>query len=180
MSSMAGSPGTELRPGLDYNLMLGAETGAPGVDPGPAAPLGRRNSLRAGLPMTVMEGLMKYALLLYAMPDSDERPEPRAGAGVIDSWLDYTVALRQAGVLLGAEQLDRPYTATSVCLQNGERLLTDGPFMETKEHIGGFYLIDVPDLDTALDWAAKMPLMRYGTVEVRPVMEGQEWQAGLT
>ena len=49
--------------------------------------------------------------------------------------------------------------------------------METKEHLVGFYLIDVPDLDTALDWAAKMPIMRYGTVEVRPVMEGQAWQA---
>ena len=51
--------------------------------------------------------------------------------------------------------------------------------METKEHLGGFYLIDVPDLDTALDWAARMPIMRYGTVEVRPVREGQAWQAGL-
>jgi len=123
---------------------------------------------------------MKYALLIYAMPGETERPSPRAGAGVIDSWLDYTVALRQSGALLGAEQLDRPDTATSVFLQGGERILTDGPFMETKEHLGGFYLIDVPDLDTALDWAAKMPIMRYGTVEVRPVMEGQAWQAGLT
>lgn len=123
---------------------------------------------------------MKYALLIYAMPPDSESLTPRVGTGVIDNWLDYTVALRQSGALLGAEQLDRTDTATSVSLQNGERLLTDGPFMETKEHLGGFYLIDVPDLDTALDWAAKMPIMRYGTVEVRPVMEGQAWQAGLT
>jgi hypothetical protein len=123
---------------------------------------------------------MKYALLIYAMPDGAESLPKRAGAGVYDNWLDYTIALRQSGALLGAEQLDRTDTATSVCLQNGERLLTDGPFMETKEHLGGFYLIDVPDLDTALDWAAKMPVMRYGTVEVRPVREGQAWQAGLT
>jgi hypothetical protein len=123
---------------------------------------------------------MKYALLIYAMPDGAESLPPRTGAGVFDNWLDYTIALRQSGALLAAEQLDRTDTATSVCLQNGERMLTDGPFMETKEHLGGFYLIDVPDLDTALDWAGKMPIMRYGTVEVRPVREGQAWQAGLT
>jgi hypothetical protein len=123
---------------------------------------------------------MKYALLIYATPDGAESLPPRSGAGVFDNWLDYTIALRRSGALLGAEQLDRTDTATSVCLQDGERILTDGPFMETKEHLGGFYLIDVPDLDTALDWAAKMPIMRYGTVEVRPVKEGQAWQAGLT
>jgi hypothetical protein len=123
---------------------------------------------------------MKYALLIYAMPDSAEAGEPQPGDGVIDSWLDYTVALRESGALIAAEQLNRPDTATGVCLRDGKRLLTDGPFMETKEHLGGFYLVDVPDLDTALDWAAKMPIMRYGTVEVRPVMEGQAWQAGLT
>jgi hypothetical protein len=123
---------------------------------------------------------MKYALLIYATPDGAQNLSPRTGPGVFDNWLDYTVALKQSGALLAAEQLDRTDTATSVYLQDGERILTDGPFMETKEHLGGFYLIDVPDLDTALDWAAKMPIMRYGTVEVRPVMEGQAWQAGLT
>ena len=121
---------------------------------------------------------MKYALLIYAPPQGAEGA--KSIEGVYDSWLDYTVALRQSGALLAAEQLDQVDTATSVSLQGGERLLTDGPFMETKEHLGGFYLIDVPDLDTALDWAAKMPIMRYGTVEVRPVREGQAWQAGLT
>ena len=123
---------------------------------------------------------MKYALLIYSMPDPAEAGEPQPGEGVIDSWLDYTVALRESGALIAAEQLNRPDTATAVCLRDGKRLLTDGPFMETKEHLGGFYLVDVPDLDTALHWAAKMPVMRYGTVEVRPVMEGQAWQAGLT
>lgn len=122
---------------------------------------------------------MKYALLIYS-PGMDQASERRPGDDVVDSWLDYTVALRQAGILLAAEQLHQPDTATSVSLCNGERLLTDGPFMETKEHLGGFYLIDVPDLDTALDWAARMPIMRIGTVEVRPIMEGQGWQAGLS
>jgi len=121
---------------------------------------------------------MKYALLIYAPPGGAETA--KSIEGVYDSWLDYTVALRESGALLGAQQLDQVETATTVSLQGGERLLTDGPFMETKEHLGGFYLIDVPDLDTALDWAAKMPIMRYGTVEVRPVREGQAWQAGLS
>ena len=121
---------------------------------------------------------MKYALLIYAPPGG--AGTPRSVEGVYEDWLDYTVALRESGALLGAEQLDHVDTATTVAFEGGERLLTDGPFMETKEHLGGFYLIDVPDLDTALDWAAKMPIMRYGIVEVRPVKEGGAWRAGLS
>jgi hypothetical protein len=122
---------------------------------------------------------MKYALLIYAAPEASSNTDPRPSEGVIDNWLDYTIAIRESGALIAAEQLDQVDTATTIAIQGGERLLTDGPFMETKEHLGGFYLIDVPDLDTALDWAARMPIMRYGTVEVRPVREGQAWQAGL-
>jgi hypothetical protein len=122
---------------------------------------------------------MKYALLIYAAPEAANDAEPRHAEGVINNWLEYTIALRESGALIAAEQLDQVDTATTIAIQGGERLLTDGPFMETKEHLGGFYLIDVPDLDTALDWAARMPIMRYGTVEVRPVREGQAWQAGL-
>ncbi len=121
---------------------------------------------------------MKYALLIYSSPGAAERVQP-ADDGVIDSWLDYTAAVKQSGALLGAEQLAHVDTATSVTVRGGERLLTDGPFIETKELLLGFYLLDMPDLDTALDWAAKMPVVRYGTVEVRPVLEGQAWQAAL-
>lgn len=121
---------------------------------------------------------MKYALLIYAAPGAAEGAQP-AGDDVIDSWLDYTAALKESGSLLAAEQLARTDTATSVTMRGGARLLTDGPFIETKEHLLGFYLLDVPDLDTALDWAGKMPIMRYGTVEVRPVLEGQAWRAPL-
>src|SRR5258707_8943325 len=121
---------------------------------------------------------MKYALLIYATPGAADGARP-ADDGVIDSWLDYTAALKASGSLLAAEQLAQVDTATSVTMQAGERLLTDGPFIETKEHLLGFYLLDVPDLDTALDWAARMPIMRYGTVEVRPALEGQAWRAPL-
>ena len=121
---------------------------------------------------------MKYALLIYAAPGAADHPRPTAD-GVIDSWVDYSVAIKAAGVLVGAERLAQQESATSVTVRAGERLLTDGPFIETKEHLLGFYLVDVPDLDTALDWAAKMPAVRYGTVEVRPVREGEEWQKAL-
>ena len=121
---------------------------------------------------------MKYALLIYATPCAAEGVRP-ADDGVIDSWLDYTAALKESGSLLAAEQLAHVESATSVTVQGGERLLTDGPFIETKEHLLGFYLLDVPDLDTALDWAGRMPIVRYGTVEVRPVLEGQAWRAPL-
>lgn len=121
---------------------------------------------------------MKYALLIYAEPGARETAPP-APDGVMDSWVDYTIALKDTGSLLGAEQLQPTDTATSVTVRGSERLLTDGPFVETKEHLLGFYLLDVDDLDAALDWAARMPVMRYGAVEVRAVVEGAPWRKVL-
>jgi hypothetical protein len=121
---------------------------------------------------------MKYALLIYAEPGASEGGEP-APDGVMDNWVDYTVALKGTGSLLGAEQLQPTDTATSITVRGSERLLTDGPFVETKEHLLGFYLLDVDDLDMALEWAARMPIMRYGAVEVRPVVEGAPWRKVL-
>jgi hypothetical protein len=119
---------------------------------------------------------MQYALLIYsgAEPSAQARSEAGASAspaadGVFDNWLAYTRALKDAGALLALQQLQPDETATSVRVRDGERLLTDGPFIETKEHLLGFYLIDAPSLDTALNWAARMPHVRHGTVEVRPV-----------
>ncbi len=90
-----------------------------------------------------------------------------------------TSSPRVTGVLVGAERLRAADTASSVRLRAGERLLTDGPYIETKEHLLGFYLVDVADLDAAIDWAARMPHIRRGTVEVRPVTVGEAWQAVL-
>lgn len=120
---------------------------------------------------------MHYALLIYAATDAGTPYE--AGDGVFADWASYTQALKDSGALVGAEQLQETETATTVRLRGGERLLTDGPFIETKEHLLGFYLVDVPDLDTALDWAARMPLIRFGTVEVRPVIRNLPWRAVL-
>jgi hypothetical protein len=121
---------------------------------------------------------MKYALMIYAAPGAHEQAGP-APAGVITDWVAYTRAVKESGGLLGAERLATTDTATSVRVRGEDRLLTDGPFMETKEHLLGFFLIDVPDLDTALDWAARMPAAASGTVEVRAVRTGEPWQAVL-
>ena len=120
---------------------------------------------------------MKYALLIYSPTEAREydtlRPE------VDENIASYVRALRDSGALLAAEQLTHADTATSVRLRGEDRLLTDGPFMETKEHLLGFVLIDVPGLDAALDWAARMPASAIGTVEVRAVKTGQPWQVVL-
>ena len=120
---------------------------------------------------------MKYALLIYSPAEVREydTPRPETEANIAS----YVGALRDAGVLLAAEQLTHTDTATSVRIRGEDRLLTDGPFLETKEHLLGFVLIDVPDLDAALDWAARLPAATAGTVEVRAVKTGQPWQTVL-
>ena len=117
---------------------------------------------------------MKYALLIYSPTAVQEYDAPLPETD--ENIAGYVGALRDAGVLLAAEQLTHADTATSVRLRGEDRLLTDGPFLETKEHLLGFVLIDVPDLDAALDWAARMPAAMIGTVEVRAVKTGQRWQ----
>lgn len=115
---------------------------------------------------------MKYALLIYVAPEASAAAHGDvtrfAHVGASDDWIAYTRALKDAGALVALQQLQAADTATSVRVRDGERLLTDGPFIETKEYLLGFYLIEAPDLDTALDWAARMPHVRHGTVEVRP------------
>jgi hypothetical protein len=126
---------------------------------------------------------MKYALLIYTTTTAEEYAAATA-AGRQDTagpgpWTDYTQAAMDAGVLVGAEQLTHTETATSVRFRGEDRLITDGPFMETKEHLLGFYLVDVPDLDSALDWARRMPVRDGQTVEVRAALTGMAWQRVL-
>jgi len=105
---------------------------------------------------------MQYLLLLAHAPDA-------WGDTSQGDWVTYTRALSEAGVLVSGAGLHAPDTATSVRLRDAERLVTDGPFADTKEHLVGFYVIEVADLDGALDWAARAPNVRTGTVEVRPI-----------
>jgi hypothetical protein len=106
---------------------------------------------------------MQYMLLIYVPADGSEQAESSA-------WMRYTEELQQAGIMVAGDGLQGPDTAQTVRVRDGETLITDGPFAETKELLGGYYLIDVPDLDAALGWAAKIPSVGFGSVEVRPVM----------
>ncbi len=92
----------------------------------------------------------------------------------MEAWMAYTRALIEAKALVGGNALQGPETATTVRVENGQRSIQDGPYADTKEQLGGYYLIDVPDLDSALDWAARMPSMGRGPVEVRPIMATPE------
>jgi hypothetical protein len=85
-------------------------------------------------------------------------------------WAAYSAALEAAGIEFTGEALHGPEAATMVRMRDGERVVTDGPFIESKEVVGGYYVIDVADLDAAIDWAAKIPNVHFGSVEVRPVM----------
>jgi hypothetical protein len=110
----------------------------------------------------------QYLLLIY-VPTGDERPAPDQLAAEHPKWMTYTEQLRDAGVLVGGDALEEIDTATTVRVRGGETVMTDGPFAETKEALAGYYVVEVPDLDEALRWAARMPNIAYGSVEVRPV-----------
>jgi hypothetical protein len=130
----------------------------------------------------VKETIVKYAILIYdentAHPSS-EPPDPAVWGEVMAEYDAYSQALTDAGVNLGGEALQPHPTATTVRIRDGKTVTTDGPFAETKEGLGGFYLIDVADLDAALEWAARCPGARYGSIEVRPVVDFSEYeQAG--
>ena len=111
---------------------------------------------------------MRYMLLIY---DQEEKAA-EAAAETFPHWMEYTENMRRAGKLLGGEAFKPTSTATTVHLNGDQKVLaTDGPFAETKEQLGGFYLIEAKDLDEAIEWASRMPHVHRGRVEVRPVME---------
>jgi hypothetical protein len=114
---------------------------------------------------------MKYALLIYGDESTGAQGSAEEMQKVMDAWWGYEAELqKREGLRLAGDALQPTATATSVRLKDGEATTMDGPFAETKEQLGGFYLLDCKDLDEALEWARKMP-MREGTVEVRPVQE---------
>jgi hypothetical protein len=116
------------------------------------------------------ETVMRYLLLIYS-EESTGAPDPVEGEKVMNEYWAYSTAVSEAGVNRGGDALQPSSTATTVRVKDGERIVTDGPFAETREVLGGYYLLDVPDLDAALDWAARCPGAKYGSIEVRPIME---------
>lgn len=113
---------------------------------------------------------MEYLMMFYESPDDFAQRESAYAKGTrISGWMAYIDALREAGVMLGGNGLQSPATGTSVRLRGDKRQVQDGPFADTKEQLGGYVLLDVSDLDTALEWAARAPCASTGGVELRPI-----------
>jgi len=112
---------------------------------------------------------MRYLLLIYGDESGAMSEEDMTGA--MEPWFAYTDWLRGKGWMKGGDALQPTNQATSVTSRSGERVVTDGPFAETKEQLGGYYLIEVDHLDDAIEAAGRCPGAAYGTIEVRPVAE---------
>lgn len=117
---------------------------------------------------------MQYMLLIYGAGDSWETLSPEQQQQIGAEYFAFTEELRASGKMVAGDALQPTSTATSVRIREGETMTTDGPFAETKEVLGGYYLIDVDSLDEALEWGAKVPGAKYGTIEVRPVVTDYE------
>ncbi len=114
---------------------------------------------------------MRYLLTIYADESRYATMTPEQSAQLMAEYGAFGEEAQAAGVLLGGEGLQPTATATTVRVRDGEPLFTDGPFAETREQLGGYYLVDAEDLDEAIAIAGRIPGARVGTVEVRPVIE---------
>jgi hypothetical protein len=114
---------------------------------------------------------MKYILLIYGNEANQQKASKSESDQMHAAYVAYTEALQKAGVIVGGERLQRSAAGTTVCVADGKTKVLDGPYAETKEQLAGFYMIDVPDLDAALSWAARCPGASHGVMEVRPIWE---------
>jgi hypothetical protein len=114
---------------------------------------------------------MKYLLMTYVNENGwtkMTKAEQEQGAA---AYMAYGEALKKAGAIVGSNRLQPTSTATTVRITNGKSQVLDGPYVDTKEQLGGYFLIDAPDLDSAISWAARCPAAGHGVVEVRPIWE---------
>lgn len=100
------------------------------------------------------------------------RQDPSRAEAYWGAWMAFIGAMREAGIIVNGDGLQGPETATTLRIRDGKTEVQDGPFADTKESLGGYFVIEVPDLDTALAWAARSPAATNGSVEIRPVMMG--------
>jgi hypothetical protein len=115
---------------------------------------------------------MKYLLLLHRTEDALPEPGTPEARRMLREYTDAVRAMAEAGVLVDCAPLTAASAATTVRVRDGRTLLTDGPAAELREQVGGYTVIECPDLDDALKWAAAMPAARDSSVEVRPIIEG--------
>jgi hypothetical protein len=116
------------------------------------------------------EKAMKYAFTIYGDEGQRNAASEEDQQAMAQAYGVLTQEMQEKGVLVAGEGLYPTQTATTVRVREGDRDVTDGPFAETKEQLGGFYVLDVKDLDEAIEWAAKIPGSQIGSVEIRPVM----------
>ena len=114
---------------------------------------------------------MRYALLIYASEQDWANQTEEQAQAVNQEYMAFTKDIIDRGLMKGGEALQSTATATTVRVRDGETLTTDGPFAETKDQLGGFYLVDCKDLDEAVEVAARIPDVRRGSIEVRPIMD---------
>ena len=113
---------------------------------------------------------MEYLMLIYSEEKCEPRPGTPEGDSHFNAYMKFSEEVQQKNVMRGSNALQDISTATTVRVRNGKTETTDGPFAETKEQLGGYYLLDCKDLDQAIEYAAKIPSSRIGSVEIRPVM----------
>jgi hypothetical protein len=123
------------------------------------------------LTTTKKETDVQYMLLIYSSEQAWESNSDAERQEMMGEYRQLAEDLQKSGVLLAADELDSASKAKTVTVQNGDRLVTDGPFAETKETLGGFYLVEADSEEQALGWAARIPAARHGKVEVRPVIQ---------
>lgn len=117
---------------------------------------------------------MQYTILFYENEsDFAARTDEKRQGEYWGAWSAYVDALHEAGVMSKGAGLQPPHAATTLRFRGGERHVQDGPYADTKEQLGGFAVIEVPDLDTALEWAARCPAASTGAIEIRPVLPMQ-------
>jgi hypothetical protein len=112
---------------------------------------------------------MQYLLTIYTDEAADAKATPEQMQTIMGAYYNFTNEAKEKKVYLGGNALQPTSTATSVRVRDGKTMTTDGPFAETREQLGGYYLLDCKNLDEALDYAAKIPGAAYGTIEVRPI-----------
>ena len=112
---------------------------------------------------------MQYVLLIYAAPAEFARLSDGERQGIYPEYRQFTDSIAKSGNYRAGDPLEPVSAATTVRMRQGKRMVTDGPFAETKEHLGGYYLVEAKDLDEAIGIAARIPSARFGAVEVRPV-----------
>jgi hypothetical protein len=113
---------------------------------------------------------MRYLLLIYTA-EASEPPPPEVRDSEMKAYGAFTEDIRKRGLMQAGEALEPTATATTVRVQDGRTVTTDGPYAETKEALGGFYLVDARDLDEAIELAARIPAAKHGAIEVRPIWE---------